>query len=544
MPFGLTNAPVVFMDLINRVFRPYIYKFVIVFIDDILIYSKTREEHVEHLRLVLELPKNEKLYAKFSKCELWLREVQFLKHVINGDRIYVDPSKIETVKNWKAPRTSYEVRSFLGLAGYYLRFIENVSKISKSLTILTHKCKTFNWGKEQELPFQTLKDKLCNVPVLALPDRPEDFVLKIHEKNYTTYDLELGAVVFAFKIWRHYLYGTKSVIYMDQKSLQLIFSQKEDLQIGLDEMIEQRSDGTLYYLDRIWVLMVKYEEGHSYEGIAMDFVTKFPRTSSGYDTIWVIVDRLTKSAHFLPMREYYKMGRLARLYLNVNMLQGLWAISIHIGIVIVAFHIKVLAVNARGIRNPFRHEYDLPPLDRWVLGFGGPAQHPHVLKALLTFIVSPAGPEVLAGLLPNHEVRERVNGLVEVGGVEDLSRRPKEGNDDRVEDLNSQGNDQGLGANEGVEEVDGNVEGANRGAPDFSTIIVQQLQNLLPAMLAQVCNRENVGNQNGNVVNENVQENIENVLVNGNQVGCSYKEFLACNPKEYDGKEGAVVLTR
>ncbi|GJT07600.1 putative reverse transcriptase domain-containing protein [Tanacetum coccineum] len=123
-------------------------------------------------------------------------------------------------------------------------------------------------------------------------------------------------------------------------------------------------------------------------------------------------------------------------------------------------------------------------------------------------------------------------------------RRPREGNDERVDDLNGQGNDQGMGANGGVEGVNGNVEGANGGAPDFSTIIAQQLQNLLPAMLAQVSNRGNVGNQNGNVVNENVQENVGNVIVNGNQIGCSYKEFLACNPKEYDGKGGVVVLTR
>ncbi|GKB62392.1 hypothetical protein Tco_0918578, partial [Tanacetum coccineum] len=123
-------------------------------------------------------------------------------------------------------------------------------------------------------------------------------------------------------------------------------------------------------------------------------------------------------------------------------------------------------------------------------------------------------------------------------------RRPREGNDELIEDLNGQGNDQGLGANGGLKGVNGNVEGANEGAPDFSTIITQQLQNLLPAMLAQVSNRGNVGNQNGNVVNENVQENARNVLVNGNREGCSYKEFLACNPKEYDGKGGDVVLTR
>ncbi|GKB69082.1 putative reverse transcriptase domain-containing protein [Tanacetum coccineum] len=242
------------MDLMNRVCRPYLDKFMIVFIDNILIYSKTREEHVEHLRLVLELLRKEKMYAKFSKCELWLREVQFLGHVINGNEIHVDPSKIEVVNNWKTPRTPFEVRSFLGLAGYYRRFIENFSKIAKSLTILTQKCKTFDWGEEQELVFQTLKDKLCNVPILALPDRLEDFVvycdasrlglscvlmqrgrviayasrqLKIHEKNYTTHDLELGENVFVLKIWIHYLYRKKSVIYTDHKSLQHIFSQKE-----------------------------------------------------------------------------------------------------------------------------------------------------------------------------------------------------------------------------------------------------------------------------------------------------------------------------
>nr|GEV47085.1 putative reverse transcriptase domain-containing protein [Tanacetum cinerariifolium] len=204
MPFGLTNAPVVFMDMMNLVCRLYLDKFVIVFVDDILIYSMTREEHEVHLEIVLELLKEERLYAKFSKCKFWLREVQFLRHVINGDGIHVDPSKIKVVKSWEVPRTPSEVRSFLGLAR-----------------------KTFDWGEEQERAFQTLKDKLCNAPVLALPDGTKDFVmycdasglglgcvlilrgkviayasrqLKIHEINYTTHDLELGAVVFALKM--------------------------------------------------------------------------------------------------------------------------------------------------------------------------------------------------------------------------------------------------------------------------------------------------------------------------------------------------------
>ncbi|GJU85004.1 putative reverse transcriptase domain-containing protein [Tanacetum coccineum] len=149
MPFGLTNAPAIFMDLMNRVCKPYLDKFVIVFIDDILIYSKSKEEHGVHLKTILDLLKKEKLYAKFSKCEFWLEEVQFLGHVVNCDGIHVDPSKVESVKNWKTPESSTEIRSFLGLEGYYRRFIENFSKIVKPLTLLTQKNKTYVWGDKQ-----------------------------------------------------------------------------------------------------------------------------------------------------------------------------------------------------------------------------------------------------------------------------------------------------------------------------------------------------------------------------------------------------------
>ncbi|KAI3827783.1 hypothetical protein L1987_01866 [Smallanthus sonchifolius] len=183
MPFGLTNAPAVFMDLMNRVCKPYLDKFVIVFIDEILIYSKTKADHEQHLRLVLDLLKKEQLYAKFSKCEFWLKEVQFLGHIVNDKGIHVDPAKIKTVKNWNAPKTPTEVRSFLGLAGYYRRFISNFSKIVVPLTALTHKGKTYEWGPKQEEAFQTLKQKLCNAPILTLPYGNDDLVVYCDASN-------------------------------------------------------------------------------------------------------------------------------------------------------------------------------------------------------------------------------------------------------------------------------------------------------------------------------------------------------------------------
>ncbi|GJW44571.1 putative reverse transcriptase domain-containing protein [Tanacetum coccineum] len=227
MPFGFTNAPAVFMDLMNRVCKPYLDKFVIVFIDDILIYSKNQQEHEEHLKLILELLKKEQLYAKFSKCEFWIPKVQFLGHVIDSQGIHVDPAKIESVKDWASPKSATEIRQFLGLAGYYRRFIEGFSKIAKLMTKLTQKKVKFDWGDKAETAFQLIKQKLCSAPILALPEGSEDFIvycdasikglgvvlmqrenviayasrqLKIHEKNYTTHDLELGAVVFALKI--------------------------------------------------------------------------------------------------------------------------------------------------------------------------------------------------------------------------------------------------------------------------------------------------------------------------------------------------------
>ncbi|GJX73125.1 putative reverse transcriptase domain-containing protein [Tanacetum coccineum] len=226
MPFGLTNAPAVFMDLMNRVCKPFLDKFVIVFIDDILIYSRNKKEHEEHLKAILELLKKEELYAKFSKCEFWIPKVQFLGHVIDSQGIHVDPAKIESIKDWASPKSPTEIRQFLGLAGYYRRFIEGFSKIAKPMTKLTQKKVKFDWGDKEEAAFQLLKQKHC-VDAMREGDSLCITPVKNHEKNYTTHDLELGAVVFALNIWRHYLYGTKCTVFTDHKSLQHILNQKE-----------------------------------------------------------------------------------------------------------------------------------------------------------------------------------------------------------------------------------------------------------------------------------------------------------------------------
>ncbi|KAA0032426.1 pol protein [Cucumis melo var. makuwa] len=254
MSFGLTNAPAVFMDLMNRVFREFLDTFVIVFIDDILIYSKTEAKHEEHLRMVLQTLQDNKLYAKFSKCKFWLKQVSFLGYEVSKAGVSVDPAKIEVVTSWPRPSIVSEVCSFLGLAGYYRRFVENFSRIATPLTQLTRKGAPFVWSKACDDSFQNLKQKLVTEPVLTVPDGLGSFViysdaskkglgcvlmqqgkvvayasrqLKSHEQNYPTHDLELAVVVFALKIWRHYLYGEKIQIFTDHKSLKYFFTQKE-----------------------------------------------------------------------------------------------------------------------------------------------------------------------------------------------------------------------------------------------------------------------------------------------------------------------------
>jgi hypothetical protein len=169
MPFGLTNAPSMFMDLMNQVFHEYLDSFVVVFIDDILVYSANRAEHEEHLKIVLEKLREKKLFAKFKKCEFWLEEVAFLGHVVSKDGLAVDPAKVQAVVEWERPTSVREIRSFLGLAGYYRRFIEGFSSLSGPLTVLTKKNAPFVWSDKCETNFQELKRRLVTAPVLTLP---------------------------------------------------------------------------------------------------------------------------------------------------------------------------------------------------------------------------------------------------------------------------------------------------------------------------------------------------------------------------------------
>jgi hypothetical protein len=234
MSFGLTNALAYFMYLMNSVFMLELDKFVVVFIDDILIYSKTEEDHANHIRVILQRLRDHRLYAKFSKCEFWLDSVKFLGHTISSEGISVDPTKVQEVMDWKPPTSVHQIRSFLGLARYYRRFIPDFSKIAKPMTELLNKEIKFHWDDKCEEAFHTLRKLLTTAPVLAQPDCTKPFdaycdasgtglgcvlmqnnrviayasrALRNHEQNYPTHDLELAAVIHALNIWRHHLHG-------------------------------------------------------------------------------------------------------------------------------------------------------------------------------------------------------------------------------------------------------------------------------------------------------------------------------------------------
>nr|GEZ95304.1 reverse transcriptase domain-containing protein [Tanacetum cinerariifolium] len=337
----LTNSPAVFMDLMNRVCKPYLDKFIIVFIDDILVNSKDEEEHEKHLKIILELLKNERF------------------------GVHVDPAKVEAIKSWAAPMTPTEVRQFLRLAGYYRRFIEALPKRTKDFVVY---CDASLKGYESAL--------MQREKVIAYASRQ----LKVHEENYTTRDLELGVVVFAFGLWRHYLYETKYVkeamkgenvkvenlgrlikpifkfhpdrtrcfenrvwlplfgglrdLFMHEldKSKYSIHSRSDKMYQDLKPLYwwpNMKADIATYVSKCLTYAKVKAEHQKpsgllqqpeilvwKWERITMDFVNGLPRTPSGYDTIWVIVDRLTKSAHFLPMKKTDSIEKLTRLYLK------------------------------------------------------------------------------------------------------------------------------------------------------------------------------------------------------------------------------------
>ena len=252
MPFGLTNAPSTFMRLMNEVLRAFIGRFVVVYFDDILIYSKFFDEHMVHLRAVFNALRDARLYGNLEKCTFCTDRVSFLGYVVTPQGIEVDEMKIEAIKSWPVPQTITQVRSFLGLAGFYRRFVKDFSTIAAPLHELTKKGAVFQWGKAHEESFVTLKDKLTHAPLLQLPNFGKTFELecdasgvgiggvlmqdgkpvaysseKLHGPvlNYSTYDKEFYALVRSLETWRHYLWPKEFVIHSDHESLKYLPSQ-------------------------------------------------------------------------------------------------------------------------------------------------------------------------------------------------------------------------------------------------------------------------------------------------------------------------------
>ncbi|KAG8480814.1 hypothetical protein CXB51_025559 [Gossypium anomalum] len=314
-------------------------------IDDILIYSCDETEHTEHLRLVLQILRDKQLYAKFSKCEFWLREVSFLGHVVSASGIRVDPSKISAILDWKPPRNVTKVRSFLGLAGYYRQFVKGFSMIASPMTKLLQKDIKFEWSGKCQKSFNQLKSYLTEAPVLVQPESGKEFViysdasllglscvlmqegrvvayasrqLKPHEKNYPTHDLELAAIVFALKIWQHYLFGERchANVVADVLSHKSLFTLRAMNKVD-DELVAKRAEcasnvESEFQLDDNDCLMFRSRLIE----FTMDFVSGLPLSPSKKDVIWVVVDRLTKSAHFIPVHMDLSLDKLAELYVS------------------------------------------------------------------------------------------------------------------------------------------------------------------------------------------------------------------------------------
>ena len=272
LPFGLTNAPATFMHLMQSIFSSHLDNFVIVFLDDILIYSRNLADHQKHVRIVLDLLRKNKLYAKESKCEFFKTSVSFLGHVVSGEGISMEQDKVKAITEWPAPTTVPGVRSFLGLAGYYRRFVKNFSKISAPISELLHKDKPFEWKEKQQEAFDKLKLAISTAPVLTLPDDTKPYVVTTDasgfaigatlsqdqgnglqpiafmskkmlpaEKNYPVHEQELLAVICALKEWRHYLHGRKFTIITDHQSLRYLSTQPHlsPRQIRWSEFLQQ-----------------------------------------------------------------------------------------------------------------------------------------------------------------------------------------------------------------------------------------------------------------------------------------------------------------
>jgi hypothetical protein len=252
MPFGLTNAPSTFMRLMNEALRAFIEKFVVVYFDDILIYRKSMEAHLDHLCAIFNALCDARLFGNLEKCVFCTDRVSFLGYIITPQGIEVDQAKVEAIQGWPVPKTITQVRSFLGLAGFYHRFVKDFSTIAAPLNALTGKGVPFSWGTTQEKAFTILKDKLTYAPLLQLPDFNKTFELEcdasgiglggvllqdgkpvayFSEKlsrpilNYSTYDKELYALVRTLEIWQHYLWPKEFVIHSDHEALKHIHSQ-------------------------------------------------------------------------------------------------------------------------------------------------------------------------------------------------------------------------------------------------------------------------------------------------------------------------------
>ncbi|GJP33280.1 hypothetical protein CLOM_g17827, partial [Closterium sp. NIES-68] len=256
MPFGLTNASATFQFEMNHILRPLLDECVVVYLDDILIYSSDMKQHVEHLRRVFEILRREQFYVKLSKSNFALEKVQFLEHLVSAQGVHVDPKKIEAVRTWKTPENVKELQLFLGFANYYNRFVPQYAKLAAPLTNLLKKNTPYKWEPKHQEAMEQLKQALTSTPVLILPDSESDYVIeagasdqavgavlmqdqgnglqpiayfskKLHgaELNYPIHDKEALAIVIAFKAWRCYLEGRKTTVYIDHCSLKYLKTQ-------------------------------------------------------------------------------------------------------------------------------------------------------------------------------------------------------------------------------------------------------------------------------------------------------------------------------